>query len=529
VNETFANGIMHGMRARAIAVRGEQSAGLAQDGIPVQAGMTYRFTGYLNPANRAMRGAAAESHVTVGLYADASLARPYATASIALQTAGFRKYSAELKVPETNDNATFALSVEPKGFAAVDLVSLMPTGNQSGWRPDVVAALKKMGLKSFRYPGGCFASFVDWESMVGPPEQRVPFTNPFWGGLEPNHVGTDEFLRLMELVQGEPLLEVNMISGTPERAAAWVEYVNGAESTVYGRKRARNGHLRPYGVTYWELDNEVARRFSAAQYAAECRRYAAAMRAADPGIKLMAVSYFWSDKELETLLDGAAPVIDYLAVRTVDREEMAKFVALADRYSTPQHRLLIASTEWRNKWRKNAWSPTALEGSLRKAEMAWGHAFECARTLQEFQRRSDHVRFAMFPTVSNLYGEDLMQIGKSRIDFTPNGQIFQLMSDMTGVPVRTAAPAQKLDVNALVDDAAKRLVCVLVYAGGKPLAVGLDLQAWPAVGARAKVEMLAVPSLASREAAKRSASEMPAGAMLDLKLPPYSITKVTIR
>ena len=214
--------------------------------------------------------------------------------------------------------------------------------------------------------------------MVGTAEERLPFTNPFWGGLEPNHVGTDEFLHLMELVKGEPLLEVNLIGGTPERAAAWVEYCNGNEHTLYGRKRARNGHPKPYGVTYWELDNEVWRRFSAAQYAAECLRYATAMRAVDPNIKLMAVSYFWKDDaELETLLKGAAQAIDYLAVRTVDRDEMSKFVALADKYSTPPHKLLIASTEWRNKWRKDAWSPSVLDGSQRQAEMMWGYAFEC--------------------------------------------------------------------------------------------------------------------------------------------------------
>ena len=117
---------------------------------------------------------------------------------------------------------------------------------------------------------------------------------------------------------------------------------------------------------------------------------------------------------------------------------MAKFERLADKYSTSQHKLLIASTEWRNKWRKDAWSPETIDGSQRKAEMAWGYGVECARTLQEFQRRSGHVRFAMFPTISNLYGEDLMQIGKSRIDFTPNGEVFELMSDERGVPLSVA-------------------------------------------------------------------------------------------
>jgi alpha-L-arabinofuranosidase len=524
VSPTFATNILHGLYARTITNRSERAAGLAQDGIPVKAGMTYRFTGYLSPGARGKPG---ESQVTVGLYADADLAKPYATATLAVKTAGFQKYSADLKVTKSSDNATFALSVAPKGFAAVDLLSLMPADNLSGWRAEVVAALKDMGLASFRYPGGCFASFVDWESMVGPPERRLPFTNPFWGGLEPNHVGTDEFLRLMELVRGEPLLEVNMISGTPERAAAWVEYCNGSEHSAYGRKRALNGHAKPYGVTYWELDNEVFRRFSAEQYAAECRRYAAAMRAVDPRIKLMAVGYFWSEGELETLLRGAAGAIDFLAVRTVDAGELAKFAALADRYSTPQHRLLIASTEWRNKFRKDAWTPDKIDGSQRTAEMAWGYGVECARTLAEFQRRSDYVRFAMFPTVSNLYGEDLMQIGKSSIAYTGNGQVFALMSDMRGLPLRVAAAGDKLDVNALVDEPGKRLVCTLVHGGAAALPTRIDLRPWPRVSPAARTVTLAAPRLDSRgPAQRREAGVSVEGGLLSIDLPPFSVTKV---
>src|ERR1022692_4779450 len=71
----------------------------------------------------------------------------------------------------------------------------------------------------------------------------------------------------MEKWGGEPLICVNVISGTPERAANWVEYVNGSQQTRYGKLRARNGHPEPYGVRYWELDNETQRRFSAEQYA----------------------------------------------------------------------------------------------------------------------------------------------------------------------------------------------------------------------------------------------------------------------
>jgi alpha-L-arabinofuranosidase len=535
VSTSFGANLVNGMQGKVINNASTHAAGIAQDGIPVRAGMTYRFAGFLSPTGQGRRVPGGVSQVTVGLYADSALAKPYARVTIPLKTPGFGKYSAELRVAETSDNATFALAVEPAGFVAADVLSLMPADNLSGWRADVVAALKDMGLRSFRYPGGCFASFVDWETMVGPPEHRAPYTNPYWGGLEPNHVGTDEFLRLMELVKGKPLLCVNLITGTPEKAAGWVEYCNAATGTHYGRMRARNGHAKPYGVKYWELDNETQRRFSAAQYADQCRIYSAAMRAVDPSIRLMAVAYFWTDDDLALLVKRAAAAIDFLAVRTTDKDELAKLQALAAANSTPQHPIRIAATEWRNRFRKDEWIPLRLEGSLRKAEAAWGHGLECARTLQEYQRRAGYVRMAMFPSVTNLYGEDLMNIGKSGIVYTSSGRVVKLMSDIAGYPLKTdiTGGAGKLDVNAVIDEKAQRLYCTLVNGRGMESPVRLELGAWKQIRPDAKVLALTAASLEARadfhspSAIRESERIIPqSGETFTIPLPPYSVNKV---
>lgn len=535
VSTSFGANLINGMQGKVINNTSTHAAGIAQDGIPVRAGMTYRFEGFLSPTGQGRRVPGAASQVTVGLYADGALTKPYARVTVPLKTPGFRKYSAELRVSETSDNATFALAAEPAGFVAADVVSLMPADNLSGWRADVVAALKDMGLRSFRYPGGCFASFLDWETMVGPPAQRAPYTNPYWGGLEPNHVGTDEFLRLMELVKGEPLLCVNLITGTPEKAAGWVEYCNATTGTHYGKIRARNGHAKPYGVKYWELDNEAQRRFSVAQYAEECRTYSAAMRAVNPSIRLMAVAYFWSDDDLALLVKRAASAIDYLAVRTTDRDELAKLQALAAANSTPQHPIRIAATEWRNRFRKDEWTPLRLDGSLRKAEVAWGHGLECARTLQEYQRRAGSVRMAMFPSVTNLYGEDLMNIGKSGIVYTSSGRVVKLMSDIGGYPLKTdtAGSVEKLDVNAVIDEKAQRLYCTLVNGCGVESPVRLNLGGWKPVRPDANVLTLTAASLEARadfhspgaiNETERTIRQ--SGETFIIPLPPYSVNKV---
>jgi len=531
VRTVFAYNIMNGMHAKVIWNRSEHPVGIAQDGVPVRAGISYHFEGYLKPSGRNLHPNPAQ--VTIGLYADPALQKPYAEATLAVRTANFEKYTGVLTVPETNENATFALAVEPNSSVAVDFVSLMPADNLSGWRADVVAAIKYLGVTSFRYPGGCFTSFVDWETMVGPPELRLPFTNRYWGGLEPNRLGTDEFLRLMEIVGGEPLLVANLISGSPERAAGWVEYCNGNERTHYGRMRARNGHPKPYGVKYWELDQEVWRRFSAVQYAEQCRLYAKAMRAVDPTIQLLAMAC-WNDEELSLLVERVAPFIDFMAVRTVDKNELAKLQAVADRYSRPDHRLLIASTEWYNKFRKVPW--TRFDEKLRGLR---GQALESARSFQEFQRRSDHVRMAMLPSLSSDKDRGPLNVGKAGIVYTPNGRVFKLMSDIRGRVVRTAVKGgtgkEKLDVNAVVDEDAKRLVCTLVHGDGVEILVRVDLRAWKQTRPSGTIIWLSSGDLENlldfrgpESVPQKEMSITGDGGVFTIAVPPYSVSKVVI-
>jgi hypothetical protein len=127
------------------------------------------------------------------------------------------------------------------------------------------------------------------------------------------------------------------------------------------------------------------------------------MKAVDPGIKLMAVSYFWHGEEvtLPQMLQCAAPYVDFLALRSVDEPDLSRYAAFAGRFSTPTHQLHLASTEWRSRFRKDVWIPLKIDGSLRKTNSSWGYALEAGRTFLEFQRRADDVRLAMYPSVTN--------------------------------------------------------------------------------------------------------------------------------
>ena len=78
-----------------------------------------------------------------------------------------------------------------------------------------------------------------------------------------------------------------------------------------GALRARNGHVAPYRVTWWGIGNEIYGKWQLGhmpieKYVDKHNRFAAAMRAADPKIKLIAVGATgpWSEAMMQHCADA---------------------------------------------------------------------------------------------------------------------------------------------------------------------------------------------------------------------------------
>ncbi len=175
----------------------------------------------------------------------------------------------------------------------LDRVELFPADHVSGFDRDVLEALKAWKIPLLRGPGGNFVSDYHWRDGVGVADLRPTRPNYVWGGLEYNAIGTDEFVKICELIGAEPQLCVNIGTGTPEEAADWVEYCNGDSKTAMGRYRAKNGITAPYDVRLWEVGNEIYGCWQAGNCGSEenARRYvefSTAMKAIDSSIKLIA-------------------------------------------------------------------------------------------------------------------------------------------------------------------------------------------------------------------------------------------------
>src|SRR6476659_9226002 len=168
-----------------------------------------------------------------------------------------------------------------------------PTADADGWRHDVIDLVRRLGVTTVRYPGGNFVSGYDWEDGVGPRDQRPERQDLAWRSIEPNLVGTDEFLAWARLAGVAPMLAVNLGTRGADAARDLVEYCNAPVGTEIADRRSANGHAEPYGVRTWCLGNEMDGPWqightAAAEYGRRAAGAAVAMRLVDPSIELVA-------------------------------------------------------------------------------------------------------------------------------------------------------------------------------------------------------------------------------------------------
>jgi alpha-N-arabinofuranosidase len=206
---------------------------------------------------------------------------------------GYRKFPLSFQAEADSDDARLEIVGTGSGVFHVAAVSLMPANNVQGFRAEVIAALKQLHSGVYRFPGGNFVSGHEWRDAVGDPDKRPPIMDPVWHAVQPNDVGTDEFLTLCRLLEVEPYVTVNAGFGDEWSAAQLVEYANGAVTTPMGRWRAANGHAQPYKVKFWGVGNEPWGDWQLGfipveQFELKHNLFAKAMRRVDPTIKLIA-------------------------------------------------------------------------------------------------------------------------------------------------------------------------------------------------------------------------------------------------
>ena len=215
------------------------------------------------------------------------------TVAIRALGAAYRKFPLHYTAVADSDNATLEITGTGKGSFHVGTVSLMPADNIDGFRPEVIAALKQLRFGVLRFPGGNFVSAYEWRYGVGDIDNRPPIFDPVWHALQPNDVGTDEFLTLCRLLGVDPYITVNAGFGDAWSARELIEYTNGAPTSPMGKWRAQNGHPAPYHVKFWGIGNEPWGDYQMGamalpQFELKHNLFAKEMKKVDPTITLIA-------------------------------------------------------------------------------------------------------------------------------------------------------------------------------------------------------------------------------------------------
>ena len=422
-----------------------QRRGISQGKVPVQKGATY--AGYL----WLKTGEASDGFVTVALERDRTDGATYASADLHPK-GGWAKYPFRLTSSETDPLAKFSILVHSTGTMWIDQVSLRPGDAAAGPAPDVFQKIKDLQPAFIRWPGGNAAQNYHWMRGVGPRDQRPSWVNrAWWNEIESSDFGTDEYIQLCRALGTEPSVTVNVEGdgATVQEAAAWVEYANGPATSKYGAMRAANGHPVPYHVKYWEVGNEIFGKWEightdAATYAQNFNRYAAAMKAVDPTIRLIAVG---SDLDWNrTVLGIAAKDIDLLAIHfyygqkemqgdagnllahplTIDRAYAAMRTML-HQYA-PDNHIRLTVNEW------NTSLPVPEQHTMMSALYA-------GSMMNEFERNGDIIGSSAVSDLVNGWSGGIIQVSLHDLFVTPAYLVNKLYSDHLG-SVRLAADVQ---------------------------------------------------------------------------------------
>ncbi len=172
-----------------------------------------------------------------------------------------------------------------------DPASRLSDGN--GFRTDVMDQIRKLRVPIIRYPGGNFVSGYNWLDGVGPKADRPKVLDKAWNSLQSNQFGTNEYMGWCKAAGTEPLMGLNLGTGTPEQAAALVEYCNLEKGTEWSELRRKHGYAEPYNVKHWCLGNEMdgpwqIGHVTATEYGLKAQDSARQMRAVDPSLQLIA-------------------------------------------------------------------------------------------------------------------------------------------------------------------------------------------------------------------------------------------------
>ncbi len=261
------------------------------------------------------------------------------------------------------------------------------TADEQGFRQDVIELVKALNVSYVRYPGGNFVSGYNWRDGIGP--KRPTRIDYAWRSIESNKIGINEFVDWCHKAGVEPMGAVNLGSGSFKDAADLLEYCNFPSGTELSDLRIKHGYVKPHGIKYWCLGNEMdgpwqTGALTADQYGQKALQTARIMKAVDSSIKLILVGSSNSSMDSypewdRTVLEYCYDEVDYLSLHQyyensgnnqeflLSSYDLDKFVKSV--YSTVQYvkalkrskkNVKLSLDEW-NIWNYSVWNNSGYD------------------------------------------------------------------------------------------------------------------------------------------------------------------------
>ncbi|WP_160671836.1 alpha-L-arabinofuranosidase C-terminal domain-containing protein [Clostridium sp. C8-1-8] len=221
------------------------------------------------------------------------------------------KYQYEVAAKASTKKGKLIISAKGKGVLNLDMISLLPQetwmGRKNGLRKDLVKILADYKPKFLRFPGGCivegnsYDNMYNWKDTIGKIEERKTNTN-LWGYHQSYGLGFYEYFQLAEDIGAVPVPVVNVgmvcqirtnltipvddLESYIQDALDLIEYANGPEFSIWGRKRVEAGHPEPFNLRYLAIGNEQW----GPEYFERYTRFKNVLKATHPEIQLITSS-----------------------------------------------------------------------------------------------------------------------------------------------------------------------------------------------------------------------------------------------
>ncbi len=380
----------------------------------------------------AAAGLACSTNVVFGRFLSAQVA----------PTSAARVYVDTRRVVAPLDRNLFGSFLEVLGRAIYD--GIYDPGSKlsdsNGFRTDVLNEVRKLGVPIIRYPGGNFVSGYHWLDGVGPKQDRPVELDKAWNSINSNQFGTNEFMTWCKMVGTEPLMGLNLGTGTPEEAAALVEYCNVDQGTKWSNLRRKHGYAQPYNVKRWCLGNEMDGPWQighmlATEYGLKAADAARQMRYVDPSLKLIACgssgpltpTYLEWDREVleqcydyvdalslhryfeNTEMTTGGDSSKFLAMNLSMEQQIAETLAVCDMVGGRRHspkKLWLSFDEW-NVWYR-ARTGSAVNGNRQVAPHLLEEVYNLEDALlvggllNSLIRNADRVKIACLAQLVNV-------------------------------------------------------------------------------------------------------------------------------